>query len=308
MEASSTSSNSIIAPFVMKTYQMVNDPSTDSLITWGRADNSFIVLNTLEFSQRILPAYFKHNNFSSFVRQLNTYGFRKVDPDRWEFANQWFLRGQNHLLYNIVRKKHGRNVQYKSELDMDDDELLAEISRLREEQSALEEEIRGMNRRLEATEGRPEQMMAFLYKVVEDPELIPSMILERELKANRSHHHQLPFSGEKKRRLAMTNHLASSSSSSSNMAVSSSIKSEEEEADGAVGVISSPDVGYDCIDNFNQSPPLLPAPLLSFPAMGYAIPAAGGGGDFGYVAEMGAEDASSRLPPPYPFSLLEGGF
>lgn len=223
-----------------------------------------------------------------------------MDPDRWEFANQWFLRGQNHLLYNVVRKKHSRNVQYKSELDMDDDELLAEIARLRDEQRALEEELCGMNRRLEATERRPEQLMAFLCKVVEDPELIPRMILEKDLKAQ----NQLPPS-EKKRRLMISSNRASSSSSSS-IAVSSSIKSEEEE-EGAIGVISSPEVGYD-IDSFNQSSALLPAPLQYYPAVGYSIPPTGSGGHFGYMAEMGSEEASPRLPPPYPFSLLGGGF
>ncbi|CAL9204604.1 heat stress transcription factor B-2b-like [Musa acuminata AAA Group] len=92
-------------PFLTKTYQLVDDPAMDDVISWNEDGSTFVVWRPAEFARDVLPKFFKHNNFSSFVRQLNTYGFRKIVPDRWEFANDCFRRGEKGLLCDIHRRK-----------------------------------------------------------------------------------------------------------------------------------------------------------------------------------------------------------
>lgn len=60
-------------PFLTKTYDAVEDPTTSHIVSWSRGGASFVIWDPNAFSRDLLPRYFKHNNFSSFVRQLNTY-------------------------------------------------------------------------------------------------------------------------------------------------------------------------------------------------------------------------------------------
>ncbi|XP_047074042.1 heat stress transcription factor C-2b-like [Lolium rigidum] len=174
-----------VAPFVWKTYRMVEDPGTNGVIGWGRANNTFVVADPFVFSQTLLPTHFKHNNFSSFVRQLNTYGFRKVDPDRWEFAHGSFLRGQTHLLRNIVRRgtavggggKRKDPAAAGAGLTDDDMTMVAtEVVRLKKEQSTIDDRVGAMWRRVQETERRPKQMLAFLLTVVGDRDMLQRLV------------------------------------------------------------------------------------------------------------------------------------
>ena len=55
---------------------MLEDPAIQHLISWSTSNESFVVSPSNEFS-KVLSQYFKHTNISSFVRQLNMYGFHK---------------------------------------------------------------------------------------------------------------------------------------------------------------------------------------------------------------------------------------
>ncbi|KAJ5090450.1 hypothetical protein N7532_009134 [Penicillium argentinense] len=100
--------------FIHKLYNMLEDSSIQHLISWSSTNDSFVMSPTSEFS-KVLAQYFKHTNISSFVRQLNMYGFHKVSdvfhtgsPDSalWEFkhGNGNFKRGDLVGLREIKRR------------------------------------------------------------------------------------------------------------------------------------------------------------------------------------------------------------
>ncbi|RYR47285.1 hypothetical protein Ahy_A07g033232 [Arachis hypogaea] len=148
-------------------------------------------------------------------------GFRKVDPDRWEFANEGFLAGQKHLLRTIKRR---RNVTQSStnmiqhgegggggscvelgefglegeieRLRRDRTVLMAEIVKLRQQQHNSRERICSMESRLQVTEKKQTQMMTFLAKALHNQSFIHNLSLQnRELQG---------FEMSRKRRITAT--------------------------------------------------------------------------------------------------------
>lgn len=77
------------APFLSKTYDLLEEEEERGrrearengadwsqikrVVSWTADGTAFVVWSPAEFSELMLPRYFKHNNFSSFIRQLNTY-------------------------------------------------------------------------------------------------------------------------------------------------------------------------------------------------------------------------------------------
>lgn len=51
--------------------RMVEDKN-EKLITWSPSGDQFVIHNLNEFPRTVLPQYFKHSNYPSFVRQLNS--------------------------------------------------------------------------------------------------------------------------------------------------------------------------------------------------------------------------------------------
>lgn len=95
-----------VPQFLLKTFKMVEDPNTDKCVAWTDKGDAFVVKNEHEFAAKVLPVYFRHQNFSSFVRQLNFYGFKKQSKKSGvsRFVHPLFRRGEEDKLANIKRK------------------------------------------------------------------------------------------------------------------------------------------------------------------------------------------------------------
>eukprot|EP00549_Striatella_unipunctata_P009050 CAMPEP_0118682700 /NCGR_PEP_ID=MMETSP0800-20121206/5623_1 /TAXON_ID=210618 ORGANISM="Striatella unipunctata, Strain CCMP2910" /NCGR_SAMPLE_ID=MMETSP0800 /ASSEMBLY_ACC=CAM_ASM_000638 /LENGTH=235 /DNA_ID=CAMNT_0006579103 /DNA_START=361 /DNA_END=1068 /DNA_ORIENTATION=- len=121
------------------------DRCDPEIATWSSQGDNFVVKNVEKFAATVLPQYFKHSNFSSFARQLNFYGFRKLKAEPIltadfdartacyvRFYHEKFQKDKPELLPQIKRAT-------KSDMQSKDDveSLKMEISNLKECMAAM---------------------------------------------------------------------------------------------------------------------------------------------------------------------------
>ena len=192
-----------VPPFLTKTYDLVSDVKSKDVVSWNETGRTFIVWKPAEFARDLLPRHFKHNNFSSFVRQLNTYGFRKVDPDKWEFSNDNFRQDARHLLRDIHRRKPAKSAKEEGgpggrkssqalievgqfgvtetleQLKRDREVLMTELVRVRQRQQYMESQFLDMQGRLERAESRQntaEKSQAQIFQIVQQALSNPAVL------------------------------------------------------------------------------------------------------------------------------------
>ena len=102
-------------------HAILTNPNLNDVVAWAPHGRSWCILKPREFEIRVLPKYFEHSKFSSFVRQANGWGFRRLSQghDRNAYYHEYFLRGMPWLCKKMRRPKVAEKKPVDPELEPD---------------------------------------------------------------------------------------------------------------------------------------------------------------------------------------------
>ena len=87
--------------FIPKTFDMVSNPDFANTISWSPDGKEVLIKHVGQLCSQVLPHYFNHRSYQSFIRQLNKYGFEKVKGSKLAYdvyRNQFFQRDKREYL------------------------------------------------------------------------------------------------------------------------------------------------------------------------------------------------------------------
>lgn len=120
---------------------------------WWFIDAIAIVEDHEGFAKTILPLYYKHCKFASFVRQLNMYDFHKIPAvqqgalfannqhDLWEFSHEHFYRGCNDKLALVTRKRNKNLESSTARRSLTLAKLVRDIASIRKHQAGITSDL-----------------------------------------------------------------------------------------------------------------------------------------------------------------------
>lgn len=119
MSENSRELNPILAQlnFPGKLHLILKTPELNDIICWQPHGRSWRVLQQKRFEKEVLPVFFRHGNYSSFIRQVNGWGFRRIQfgQDINSYYHESFLRDDNGSHRRMKRPTTKENADRKSQ-------------------------------------------------------------------------------------------------------------------------------------------------------------------------------------------------
>lgn len=115
-------SGGVVQPFPDKLMDVLDRGDMDEVLSWMPHGRAFIVKQPKVFDADVLPRFFKQTKFTSFTRQLNLWGFKRIIKglDAGAYYHELFLRGRPKLCSRMRRQKiKGTGIKLTPNPDME---------------------------------------------------------------------------------------------------------------------------------------------------------------------------------------------
>jgi hypothetical protein len=108
--------------FLVKLFEILKVKQYHIYITWTEDGNCLKIKDMSGLTKKILPKYFKHHNYASFVRQLNMYNFHKL-RNQGNFNEQIFQHEKFKKGCSLENVKQIKRKIYLENSSFDEDEI-----------------------------------------------------------------------------------------------------------------------------------------------------------------------------------------